>query len=95
MPQPVKCAGEGIFKISDGRKALAVVPTRRGAGVDIRPQHIVSVKCAAHALKVDACRAAGKPQCGDNGMVDFFGGAVLGPKTAIACQIDRCVDAIA
>ena len=95
MPQPVKCAGEGNRKFSDGRKALASVPTRRGAGVDIRPQHIVSAKRAVHALKVFACHTADFPQFGDNGMVDFCVRAVLGLKTARACQIDRCVDAIA
>ena len=97
MPQPVKCAGEGIAKISDGRKALVIVPIRRrrSAGVDIRPQHIVSAKRAVHALKVGACRTAGIPQCSDNGVGDFRISAILGLKTARACQIDRCVDTIA
>ncbi len=94
MPQPVECAREFKDIVSDRIKALAVVPTRRSAGVDIRPQHIVSAKRAVHALKVGACLTAGIPQCSDNGVGDFRLSAILGLKTARACQIDRCVDTI-
>ena len=85
MPQPIEHATKSIGVIPNRHKPGTAVPACRGAGINIRPQHIVAGQTAVDSLQLlqseDDVIGVGAIACGDGTR-----GQVMAVKDLIARQ---------